>query len=124
MRKLYLTSFEFTTGENTYNEVRMVAAPNNLEAYEVAKIGFGTEFPQSKLIGLRVFQTYGDLTWKEEGTIALVEKGRQETFDKLIAGLDIFPLDIIFEGLKRNYNDGAKKAFLQDCIDHCNKEVY
>lgn len=124
MRKLYLTSFEFTTGEITYNEVRMVAAPNNLEAYEVAKIGFGAEFPQSKLVSLRVFQTYGDVSWKEEGTSVLVEKGRQETFDKLIDGLAMFPLDFIFEGLKRNYNDGAKKAFLQDCIDHCNKSVY
>lgn len=93
------------TGEKTFNELRMIAAPSNLEAYEVAKIGFCAEFPQSKLLGLRVFQTYGDVSWQGEPVITVPPD------------LDKTNLRDIFQDLKQG-RSRQQQAYLQDCIDH------
>lgn len=50
MKKLHLTSFVFTTGENEYKEQRLVVAETTEHAYIKALDWFLIEFPESKLI--------------------------------------------------------------------------
>lgn len=49
MKKLHLTSFVFTTGENEYKEQRLVVAQSTDEAYKKALAWFPSEFPESTL---------------------------------------------------------------------------
>lgn len=50
MKKLFLTSFVFTTGRRKYTENRLVVAPTLEDAYEKAGNWFPKTFPESKLI--------------------------------------------------------------------------
>lgn len=49
MKKLFLTSFVFTTGENEYEEQRLVVAPDKDSAYEMAQAWFPKNYPESTL---------------------------------------------------------------------------
>jgi hypothetical protein len=49
MKKLFLTSFVFTTGGREYCEQRLVVAPNLDKAYDKAKKWFPENFPESEL---------------------------------------------------------------------------
>jgi hypothetical protein len=50
MKKLFLTSFVFTTGRKKYETSRLVVSENLDAAYQKAMDWFPTEFPESALI--------------------------------------------------------------------------
>lgn len=52
MKKHFLTTFTFTTGENRYRDQRIVVARNSDLAYERAKAWFQENYPESELISI------------------------------------------------------------------------
>ena len=56
MKKLFLTSFVFTTGGNEYKEQRLVVAKDKDEAYEKALAWY---FPESRMISCITHEVIG-----------------------------------------------------------------
>ena len=50
MKKLFLTSFVFTTGGNEYKEQRLVVAKDLDSAYEKALKWFPENYPESEML--------------------------------------------------------------------------
>ena len=97
----------------------MVVAASVNEAYNVAKIAFAAEFPESELLYFRVQPTYGDVTWNGERKSDQMESGEVvKTLPEIVRWLKDYNLPEIFEALKANVKIKRHEAFLQDCIDH------
>lgn len=102
MGKLFLTSFEFKTGENTYKEYRLVVDESIDGAYDKAQAWFAHEYPESELLSCIAHHAIEH--YKGSGQTNDDRSERERVIDWLINDIDPNTSNgsIILSYLKRN----------------------
>lgn len=115
MRKLFLTSFTFKTGDNEFTQQRLVAINSNdkdeeadlTQAYETAKSWFPHEFPESNLLSLVAYPAITEaylnkpLSQLAQGTFNIAHGPNETPY----LTVDDFSNDVLID------IDGTKKTF-------------
>jgi len=118
MKKLFLTSFEFKTGENTYKEQRLVMVQSNeipegkdeeFVAYDKIKKWFPVNFPESSLLEI---QAYPTITGYAEGT--QIENRKRSVFEKK----EVITAEEFIREKRREQSPEEKRALSQTSCTH------
>lgn len=103
MKKLFLTSFVFTTGSNECKEQRLVVASDLDAAYKKALAWFPENYPESEFIS------------------CIVHPAIEDERENPLSAPANYDLSTIFKELKFG-RPAASQKFLDDCISRLDSE--